>query len=223
MAAFAAGTRAKRSAAAGGCECPPQGIWRGARSALGRPVSTAPCSRGCSVRETQALVKIPGERRVPHCSVGPLASEQRQSSPQHTPTRPEADMCASLVSFSRGRKVPQSACKPNPVPSAAEAALGDDHSSSPAITRGVQRPTRWLRADRPDNATLFGLAPRGVWPATRVAASAVRSYRTISPLPRCPGAVYFLCHFPSSYPARALPGALPFGVRTFLPVRHFSA
>src|SRR6185503_13506368 len=30
-------------------------------------------------------------------------------------------------------------------------------------------------------------------------------------------AVYFLCHCPSDHPARALPGALPFGVRTFLP------
>src|SRR5262245_41923105 len=30
-------------------------------------------------------------------------------------------------------------------------------------------------------------------------------------------AVCFLCHFPSGCPARALPGALPYGVRTFLP------
>src|SRR3954468_18397792 len=29
-------------------------------------------------------------------------------------------------------------------------------------------------------------------------------------------AVCFLCHFPSSHPDRALPGALPCGVRTFL-------
>jgi hypothetical protein len=34
-------------------------------------------------------------------------------------------------------------------------------------------------------------------------------------------AVYFLCHYPSSCPARALPGALPFGVRTFLPPPPF--
>src|SRR5687768_8928148 len=32
-------------------------------------------------------------------------------------------------------------------------------------------------------ATLFGLAPCGVLPATRVATGAVRSYRTFSPLP----------------------------------------
>src|SRR5436853_6335159 len=31
---------------------------------------------------------------------------------------------------------------------------------------------------------LFGLAPRGVFPAGRITPAAVRSYRTISPLPR---------------------------------------
>src|SRR5258706_6019386 len=31
---------------------------------------------------------------------------------------------------------------------------------------------------------LFGLAPRGVYPASRIAPAAVRSYRTFSPLPR---------------------------------------
>ena len=52
----------------------------------------------------------------------------------------------------------------------------------------------------PSNASLFGLAPCGVLPATSVARSAVRSYRTISPLPteapKAPRrAVYFLCHY----------------------------
>ena len=36
----------------------------------------------------------------------------------------------------------------------------------------------------------------------------------------CREAVYFLCHFPSGRPDRGLPGALPFGVRTFLPARR---
>jgi len=43
-------------------------------------------------------------------------------------------------------------------------------------------------------ATLFGLAPCGVLPATGVTAGAVRSYRTFSPLPDVPG----------SRPARAM-------------------
>src|ERR1700691_5244048 len=49
---------------------------------------------------------------------------------------------------------------------------------------------------------LFGLAPRGVCHAGRITPSAVRSYRTISPLPEDRAlahpdrAVYFLLHFP---------------------------
>ena len=45
---------------------------------------------------------------------------------------------------------------------------------------------------------LFGLAPGGVYPATAVTGSAVRSYRTLSPLPF--RAVCFLWHFPESPP-----------------------
>src|SRR4029077_5701701 len=56
-------------------------------------------------------------------------------------------------------------------------------SSSPAIAGGVKRPTRRLRTGRPNDVSLFGLAPCGVLPATRVATGAVRSYRPFSPLP----------------------------------------
>ena len=51
-----------------------------------------------------------------------------------------------------------------------------------------------------------------------VATGAVRSYRTISPLPPpCGGlAVYFLLHFPWAHAPQALPGAVPYGARTFL-------
>jgi hypothetical protein len=52
----------------------------------------------------------------------------------------------------------------------------------------------------------------------RVATRAVRSYRTISPLPAPCGtsAVYFLWHFPWAHTPQALPGTLPYGARTFL-------
>ncbi len=114
----------------------------------------------------------------------------------------------------------------------------DDHSSRPTIAGWLKQPTRKSRTGRPltlarrralagasagGDASLFGFAPCRVLPATRLTASAVRSYRTFSPLPLDSafrprlGAVYFLCHYPSSYPDRALPGALPYGVRTFLP------
>ena len=39
------------------------------------------------------------------------------------------------------------------------------------------------RTERATPSPLFGLAPRGVFPATRITPGAVRSYRTISPLP----------------------------------------
>ncbi len=75
--------------------------------------------------------------------------------------------------------------KPNSVPRLRPYGLrrGDNHSSSPAIAGGIKQPTRKLRTGRPITASLFGLAPCGVLPATRVATSAVRSYRTFSPLP----------------------------------------
>ena len=38
--------------------------------------------------------------------------------------------------------------------------------------------------ERTAPSPLFGLAPRGVYPAGRIAPAAVRSYRTFSPLPR---------------------------------------
>ena len=53
-------------------------------------------------------------------------------------------------------------------------------------------------------------APFHPYPSTRATACAAGSLR----------AVYFLCHFPSGHPDRALPGALPCGVRTFLPSRR---
>ena len=68
---------------------------------------------------------------------------------------------------------------------------------------------------------LFGLAPGGVYPAVRVTTNAVRSYRTISPLPlnKCSPAeqaVYFLWHCPSTRAVQTLSGTLPCGARTFL-------
>lgn len=59
---------------------------------------------------------------------------------------------------------------------------------------------------------LFGLAPGGVCPATPVTGGAVRSYRTLSPLPdarKIGGrAVYFLWHFPWGRPRRTLSGTV---------------
>ncbi len=64
----------------------------------------------------------------------------------------------------------------------------DNHSSGTCVTACLKQPTRvpcgsHVMAFQP-NGLLFGLAPSGVFPATPVASRAVRSYRTISPLPQ---------------------------------------
>src|SRR5688572_30396041 len=106
-----------------------------------------------------------------------------------------------------------------------------DHFSGMTVASHLKRPTRESFAGFPasalgeDNFRLFGLADGGVYPAAGVTPSAVRSYRTFSPLlPRFPaGAVSFLWHFPSAHAAPPLAGTVPGtpiqanpSVRTFL-------
>ena len=104
-------------------------------------------------------------------------------------------------------------------PAGKPGSVADSHSSWRTVTRALQRPTRGQR--EPRCRPLRGLAPDGVCRAARVATGAVRSYRTISPLPAPGGAsaVYFLWHFPSPRGARPLAGILLFGARTFLCLR----
>ncbi len=65
---------------------------------------------------------------------------------------------------------------------------------------------------------LFGLAPRGVFPAGGITPAAVRSYRTISPLPHLAARRYLFCGtFRKTLRfSRPLAGTLPCGDRTFL-------
>ena len=107
----------------------------------------------------------------------------------------------------------------------------DDHSSRPGIARGLQRPTRRLRTGRPlDPPTCVdepvppylvllraGFCLPSVLPRTRCALTA-----PFHPYLSCPRRYIFCATGPSSHPARALPGALPFGVRTFLSPDHFA-
>jgi hypothetical protein len=103
----------------------------------------------------------------------------------------------------------------------------DDHSSSPAIAGGVKQPTRRPRTGRPQAPPYLVLLRAGFClpPTLRPARCALTA--PFHPYPpslagplRFSGAlrraVCFLCHFPSGCPDRALPGALPCGVRTFL-------
>src|SRR5215467_4224019 len=64
----------------------------------------------------------------------------------------------------------------------------DGHSSATPVTRRLKQPTRTATRTRVGAfaplPSLFGLTPGGVCRAAAVAGSAVRSYRTVSPLPR---------------------------------------
>ena len=85
---------------------------------------------------------------------------------------------------------------------------------------GTVRKHPWSEATGP----LFGLAPGGVYPAAPVSRRAVRSYRTLSPLPcsQRRQAVCFLWHFPWGRPRRALPGTVFPWSPDFPPARRVS-
>ena len=103
--------------------------------------------------------------------------------------------------------------------------LCGSHSSRPTVTRRLKRPTREQREPR-CCPPIWSCSGWGL-PAPNVAAGAVRSYRTFSPLPdpaiRGPSAVYFLLHFPSPHDARPLAGIPLCGARTFLSYRMDSS
>src|SRR5215813_3522115 len=104
----------------------------------------------------------------------------------------------------------------------------DGHSSCTPVARRIKQPTRTADPDRsgiPPAPFLFGLAPGGVCRAAAVAGSAVRSYRTVSPLPR-PNATrrgglfsVALSLRALAHSRRTLSGTVCPGARTFLPDR----
>ena len=109
-------------------------------------------------------------------------------------------------------------CKPVSVPrKAAIIPLGKALLPSSSNLPGSQT----QRAAAPP---LFGLAPRGVYHADRIAAAAVRSYRTFSPLPSAHSTAGGIFSVALSVGAglnlspRPLAGAPPYGDRTFLPL-----
>lgn len=94
----------------------------------------------------------------------------------------------------------------------------DSHSSRPAITHWLKQPTRVQYGPYLVNPYLALLRVEFTVPRT-VTSRAVRSYRTLSPLPdpTCVGHRRFaLCCTGRGFP-QALPGTLPYGARTFLP------
>ncbi len=114
----------------------------------------------------------------------------------------------------------QPACKPGSVrglPPAMTIHLGrpllDASSNQPGQRRGNAPAARLPANGLPP---LFGLAPGGVCRAAPVASRAVRSYRTLSPLPRNAGRFAFCGTFPGVAPAGRYPAPCFHGARTFL-------
>ena len=96
---------------------------------------------------------------------------------------------------------------------------GENHSSAARITAAVEQPTRTLERTRASPLRPYlVLLRRGFAMPSTLTCDAVRSYRTVSPLPRSEerSAVCFLLHFPSRHRAWPLASLLPVGVRTFL-------
>ena len=95
----------------------------------------------------------------------------------------------------------------------------DSHSSRPAITHWLKQPTRVQYGPYLVNPYLALLRVEFTVPRT-VTSRAVRSYRTLSPLPDPAYAGhrrFALCCTGRGFPPQALPGTLPYGARTFLP------
>lgn len=95
----------------------------------------------------------------------------------------------------------------------------DSHSSRPAIAHWLKQPTRVQYGPYLMNPYLALLRVEFTVPRT-VTSRAVRSYRTLSPLPDPAYAGhrrFALCCTGRGFPPQALPGTLPYGARTFLP------
>jgi hypothetical protein len=117
----------------------------------------------------------------------------------------------TLGTFRDLKKVAEPACKPGSVV--------DSHSSRRIVADTLKQPTRRHRGPR--HCLPIWSCSRWGLPCRSVAGLAVRSYRTISPLPDLRRAIggIFLLHFPSARAAQALPGTVPCGARTFLGTR----
>jgi len=125
--------------------------------------------------------------------------------------------------YERPKKCVERTCKPNSVPPRPCGFGGENHSSAARIAAAVEQPTRTLERIRADPLRPYlVLLRRGFAVPSTLTCDAVRSYRTVSPLPpmlacaRTGSAVCFLLHFPSRHRAWPLASLLPVGVRTFL-------
>jgi hypothetical protein len=161
----------------------------------------------------------------PHSALRPTPSLTRQPDPPDLRQGPAkrksqggAMLCATLA-FPRQRA--KARCHKRwsrPVSRVLYVLRRDSHSSRPGVAAWLQRPTREQRGPR-YRSPIRSCSGWGLPCRTTLAPYAVRSYRTLSPLPdplARPSAVCSLLHWPSARAAQALPGTLPCGARTFL-------
>ena len=142
----------------------------------------------------------------------------RQTFPRHRVSRARLRAPATRIKS-------QSACKPGSV---WRLAARDGHSSGTPVTGRLLQPTRTTprRGVVPgfsagSLSSLFGFAPSGACRAARITARAVRSYRTLSPLPlernqSRQRRSAFCGAFPGVTPAGRYPAPFLHGARTFL-------
>ena len=120
--------------------------------------------------------------------------------------------------------ISQTACKPGSV---RDPTKRMDRGMAIHLGRPLPDASRDLPGRRRGNSPkppLFGLAPDGVYLAVAVAGDAVRSYRTLSPLPgrfSAAGRFAFCGTFPGVAPAGRYPAPRFRGARTFLPPAGF--
>jgi hypothetical protein len=120
-----------------------------------------------------AKMVSPGwEGSLPGLSVTVPATKTPRQGPQYSAKGPVSRILSCAV-------IPLGAALPRTLISDLPGGFGNGLSRLNASGRCAAPPSSWRALP-----SLFGLAPCGVYPAPGVTAGAVRSYRTISPLPR---------------------------------------
>ena len=101
-------------------------------------------------------------------------------------------------------------------PSSVPGCPGDDHSSRTPVARGLQRPTRELRAGHPQTLPYLVLLQVGFSKPAMSPLPLVSSYLTFSPLPWTYHGGLVSEALSLGCPRWGLPSTLPCGARTFL-------
>ena len=149
------------------------------------PVSPAVGTPGVAVADPGPVLTAPRLRSDAPADTGSGHSAGARSRFRRSSTAIFRRSAALLRAIAASRTAParvRAARKPNSVPRTGCPERGGGHVSTPTVARRMMSD---LPGDSPGgvDASLFGLAPCGVYRAPDITARAVRSYRTFSPLP----------------------------------------